>query len=40
MRKKTKKVTKGHLKPIIPRTTPQDGAYLETLKELQEERAD
>lgn len=26
------------LKPIIPRTQPSDGAYLDTLKQLQEER--
>ena len=35
-----KKLNKRRTNPIIPRTTPQDGAYLKTLKKLQEERAD
>jgi len=40
MRKKAKKLKKRRTQPIIPRTTPQDGAYLDTLKQLHEERAD
>ncbi|WP_222428035.1 hypothetical protein [Sporomusa sp. KB1] len=35
-----KKLNKSRTNPIVPRTTPQDGAYLKTLKKLQEERAD
>ncbi len=40
MRKKTRKLNKHRNQRNVPRTTPQDGAYLKTLKYLLEDRAD
>lgn len=40
MRKKDKKRNHSRSKPVIPSTSSQDGAYLDTLKQLQEERED
>lgn len=39
-RKKIKPQTNRRNKAVIPRTGSQDGAYLDTLKQLQEERGD
>lgn len=39
MHKKCKRLEKK-LKPIIPKTSRQDGAYLDTLKQLMEDRTD
>lgn len=40
MRKLTKKLGNQRRKPAVPKTTLQDGAYLQTLKYLFEDRAD
>lgn len=40
MRKTNKKSNKRQNKPNVPKTDPQDGAYLKTLKYLLEDRAD
>ncbi len=39
VKKICKKGREAPVQPVIPATEPGDGAYLDTLKQLQEERA-